>query len=66
LLDNYGILKCSEEEFKNIDKNIVKGIRKNKFGIEALILKNKIRGNYVIDKASIEDIMIFNIKEQVL
>ena len=66
LLDNYGILKCSAEEFKNIDKSIIKGIRRNKFGIEALILKNKISGNYVIDKASIEDIMIFIIKEQAL
>lgn len=65
LLDNYGILKCSAEEFKNIDKSIIKGIRRNKFGIEALILKNKISRNYVIDKASIEDIMIFIIKEQV-
>lgn len=66
LLDNYGILKCSYEEFKKIDSCIVKGIRKNKFGIEALVLKNKIKGNYLIDKASIEDIMIFHIKEQVL
>lgn len=65
LLDNYGILKCSEEELKNIESNIVKGIRKNKFGVEALILKNSIKGNYVIDKANIEDIMIFHIKEQV-
>lgn len=66
LLEKYGILKCSEEEFKMIDKSIVKGIRKNKFGIEALVLKNKIKGNYLIDKAGIEDIMIFHIKEQVL
>lgn len=66
LLDKYGILKCSEEEFKMIDNRIVKGIRKNKFGVEALVLKNKIRGNYLIDKASIEDIMIFHIKEQAL
>ncbi len=66
LLDNYGILKCSEEELKNIDKSIIKGIRRNKFGIEALVFKNKISGSYVIDKASIEDIMIFIIKEQAI
>jgi len=65
LLYDYGILKCSVEEFENIDKSIVKGMRKNKFGIEALILKNEISGNYIVDKASIEDIMIFIIKEQV-
>jgi ABC-2 type transport system ATP-binding protein len=65
LLDNYGILKCSEDEFKNIDPEIVKGMRKNKFGTEALILKNKIRGDYVVDKADIEDIMVFYIKERI-
>jgi hypothetical protein len=30
-----------------------------------LMLKDKIRGSYIIDRASIEDIMIFIIKEQV-
>ena len=65
LLDNYGILKCSEEEFKKIDSRIVKGVRRNKFGTEALILKNQIKGSYVVDKAGIEDIMIFHVKEQI-
>lgn len=66
LLDNYGILKCSQAELKTIDTKIIKGIRKNKFGVEALVLKNKLKGNYVIDKSSIEDIMIFHIKEQII
>lgn len=66
LIDNYGILKCSEEELKKLDKNIIKGVRKNQFSVEALVLRNKITSNYVIDKANIEDIMLFYIKEQVL
>ena len=65
LLENYGILKCSLEDFKNIDKSIVKGSRKNSFGVEALVLQDKIKGNYVIDKASIEDIMLFIVKENI-
>lgn len=66
LLDKYGILKCTEEEFPNINSSAVKGVRKNKFGMEALVLKDEIEGNYVIDKADIEDIMIFYIKEQMI
>ena len=58
-------LKCSPEEYENIDKSLVKGMRKNKFGIEALVLKDGITGPYLIDRASLEDIMIFIIKEQV-
>jgi len=66
LLEKYGILKCSEKELEKIEVSAVKGIRKNKFGVEALVFKNKIKGSYVIDKANIEDIMLFHVKEQVL
>ena len=66
LLDKYGILKCSPEEFQDIDKSIIKGIRRNRFGIEALVYKNNINGKHIIDKASIEDIMVFMIKEGTL
>ncbi len=65
LIEDYGILKCSSENFKNIDKSIIKGYRKNSFGVEALVLKNNFKGNYVIDKASIEDIMLFYVKENI-
>ena len=66
LLEKYGILKCPEEELKKIDISLIKGVRKNKFGVEALVLKNKIKGRFVIDKANIEDIMLFHVKEQVI
>lgn len=66
LIDNYGIIKCTEEDLKKIDSNFIKGIRKNKFGVEALVLKNKIKENFVMEKAKIEDIMIFHIKEQII
>lgn len=65
LLENYGILKCSSDELKNIDKSAIKGSRKNSFGVEALVLKNRLKGKYIIDKASIEDIMLFYVKESV-
>lgn len=62
LIDEYGILKCSETDFRKIDPLAVKGFRKNAFGVEALVLKNKIKGNYIIDRASIEDIMLYHTK----
>ncbi|WP_312699045.1 ABC transporter ATP-binding protein [Sedimentibacter sp.] len=66
LLETYGILKCSEEELKNIDTSFIKGVRKNKFGVDALVLKKKIKRSFVIDKANIEDIMLFYVKEQMI
>ncbi len=66
LIDNYGILKCSEEELKEVSPEAIKGIRKNKFGIEALILKDEISVRHVVDRANIEDIMLFYVKENAL
>jgi len=61
LLDTHGILKCSEKDFLRINPQAVKGYRKNHFGIEALVVKDMVRGDYLIDHAGIEDIMLFHV-----
>lgn len=66
LLESYGLLKCSPAELRAIDPSAVKGLRKNEFGVEALVLKNRLKGNHVIDRAGIEDIMLYHIKENAL
>lgn len=68
LLEKYGILKCSEQEFSGISSKYVYGYRKNSFGVEALVDKRKIgrasaSTSVIIDQASIEDIMLYIIKE---
>ena len=63
LLESYGLLKCSQAEFENLDASIVKGHRKNSFGVEALVLKKQLAGKHVVDPASIEDIMLYHVKE---
>jgi len=65
LLDEYGVLKCSAADYESIDKEIVFGCRKNTFGVEALIKRKALRGDYIVDSASIEDIMLFRIKGEV-
>lgn len=64
LHEKYGILKCSEDELSKIDASIIKGKRKSNFGVEALVIKEKITGNYTIDNASLEDIMVFMVKKE--
>ncbi len=66
LLDNYRILKCSHSVFEQLDKSGVKGYRKNDFGIEALVLKSTLKGSFVVDKASIENIMLYSIRGDAL
>lgn len=66
LLDNYGIVKCSEEDFRKIDKKDYIKYKKNRYECDVLI-ENKFdfAKKYdfeVIDKPSIEDIMLIQIK----
>lgn len=62
LLDSHGVLKCSQEEFKALNPSVVKGYRKSSFGVEALVLKDGVQGNFTLDRAGIEDIMLYYLK----
>ncbi len=66
LLENYGIIKCSKEDFLKLDEKDYIKYKKEKYQYEVLTdNKNVIRKKYNItttDKPSIEDIMLFYIK----
>ena len=66
LLENYGIIKCSKENFIRLDEKDYIAYKKGKYQYEVLTSnKNVIRNKYnitTIDKPSIEDIMLFYIK----
>ncbi len=66
LLENYGIIKCSKEDFLRLDEKDYIKYKKEKYQYEVLTNnKNDIRKKYnitTIDKPSIEDIMLFYIK----
>lgn len=66
LLENYGIIKCSQDDFLKLDKKDYIKYKKEKYQYEVLTSnKNNIRRKYnitTIDKPSIEDIMLFYVK----
>ena len=66
ILENYGIVKCDEKDFSKISKENYEYYRKEKYQYEVLVKNKKmIKSKYgisTIDKASIEDIMLFYIK----
>ena len=66
LMDNYAILKCDIDYFSKIDKEDVLRFRKTKYSYEILVEdKEKIASKYekcIIDKISIEDLMVLMIK----
>jgi len=66
LLENYGIVKCSKEEFERIDKKDYIKCRKNRYEYDILVEnKEDFKIKYdiqIIDKPSIEDIMVIYVK----
>ncbi len=59
LLDRFVILKCSDQELANVDPQAIVGVRRNRFGTEALALRDKVGGLYLQDPATIENIMLY-------
>lgn len=66
ILDNYGILKCNTDEFNKISKEDIISYKKNKYNYEILVEeKNKIQKkykDYIIDKITLEELMVLMIK----
>ena len=66
LLENYGIVKCIESEFKKIDKNDFIKYKKTKYEYEVLIDNkkqfNKKYGIKTIDKITLDDLILLMIK----
>ena len=64
LLEKYGVVKCAASDFASIDDDAVISSRKNEFGMEALVKKDQVPSAFVVDEASIEDIMVYFVKEE--
>lgn len=66
LLENYGIVKCSEEEMKKIEKGDFVKYKKNRYECDILVENKAEFGQKydieIIDKPTIEDIMLIYIK----
>ncbi|MCX4365409.1 MAG: ABC transporter ATP-binding protein [Bacilli bacterium] len=66
IMDNYGILRCDAEYFDNIDKKDIVSYIKNRYDYTVLVNDmKKIKKKYkecVLDKITIEDLMVLMIK----
>lgn len=66
ILENFGLLKCSKEEFNKITKENIVTYKKNRYNYEVLIAnKNNFKKKYkdmVVDKITLEDLMVLMIK----
>lgn len=58
ILDSFGMAKLSEDDLKKIDKKDIKGLRDTGYGYEALIVNKNKYGDFLIDKVTIDDILV--------
>jgi len=63
LLESYRIVKCSKEELEVLDSEALIGTRINEFCAEALVKASGVPKGMTAEKATMEDIMIYHIKE---
>ena len=65
LVEKYGILRCSNADFATVDKSAVVAYNQNSFATDALVYRDRIVGDYIVDTANMEDIMLYYTKEEV-
>lgn len=63
LLEEYGLVHCSVDEFQTIPFNAVKYKKENAYGVEAMVLRNAVPSDIRISPISIEELFVFMVKE---
>ena len=63
ILERHGILKCRKDEIDSISKSLIVGVQEGAFGVDVLIndmkAAAKLYPELVIDRTSLEEIMLF-------
>ena len=59
LREKYGVLKCTAEQFAELDPSSVVAYHRGEFGMSALVLREKYRGEQDLETANIEDVMLY-------
>ena len=65
LLERYGLLKCSPQELAAIDPAIIHGKRIGEYGAEALVDRDRVPRNLLVEQPNLEDIILYLAKEEV-
>lgn len=63
IIEKYGIIRCSNDDFESMNKEDIIGFRKNNFGVEALVERKRVSESCIVDRATIEDVMLYYVKE---
>ena len=65
LLERYGLLKCSPQELAAVDPTIIHGKRIGEYGAEALVDLDKAPRDLLVERPTLEDVILYLAKEEV-
>jgi len=63
LQEKYAVVHLEKEQYAQLDKTAVVGAKITNYNVSALVLKDKLNGEYAAEKPSVEDIMLYCAKE---
>ncbi len=64
LLEKYGFINISQQQFSSLDKAVIKGKKSGKWGIEALVDRSLMPRGFEIKPVSLEEMFVFMVKEE--
>ncbi len=59
LLEEYAIARLPEERLRDLPEEAVHGVRRGKYGAEALVERRRVRVDLPLERPSLEDIIVF-------
>lgn len=62
LLNNHCIIQCTEDEINDFEKSSVLGIRKNEYGVSAVVKKSSVKENINLIPINLEDLFVYMIR----
>lgn len=63
LLEQYAVLHCTKEQLAALNPEAIKGIKENSYGVEALVVREKVPLGMHLSLVNIEELFLFLAKE---
>ena len=64
LLEQYGIVYCTNEELEKIDADALRYKKSTPYGAKAIVLRDKVPSGMKLEPISIEELFVFMVKEE--
>lgn len=64
LLDRFGLLKCGRDQLDRVPTSAIHGRRMGAYGVEALVERDRVPRDLLVERASLEDIILYLVKEE--